>query len=433
MNWHQTRGVRMFRCPRKTGPVAIDRRGRMMAFKRLVAMGMTVAAIGAVSGTDAHAQSFTQTLLDGYSCADAEYGTNGAYFNGNATYSSRVDYTASCASGNTANASGAVITASQTLRAATAQTVGLISNRVSAVRESLRNSDDAITVTAFDVNSDQTGLSDSELGIASGDAGKGVGVWVQAKYTSVDYDAAAAAFDGFILTGMVGVDKLLASDRVLIGLSAGYELSDFDTTFNTGSVESDGFIVSPYVSFRPNDIFSIDATAGYASLSIDTDRQDSASGTVFSGSTDADRYFGSMVANAEHQHKKFLFGVNAGAMYTIESRDAYTETGGADTQAVRATSTRLGQALLGANVGYDGGKVRPFASVRGEFDFSKSEGIQVASTQTEPEESDFGLRVGLGVNFDIVPGLSGTIAGDTVLLRDDYTEYSGLGRLRFEF
>ena len=404
-----------------------------MFFKRFLVAGLTVAAVGAMATEEASAQALTATTLAAYSCADATYGTNGTYIV-SANYVSRGSYTATCAAGHTSNQSGAVVTATQTLRAATAQTIGLITNRVSSVRQALRNTDDAITVSAFDFQSDEQGLENGELGVAAGDAKKGLGVWVQGKYTSVDYSATSADFDGFIVTGMVGIDKLLLDDRLLVGLSAGYELQDLDTTFNAGSVESDGFIVSPYFSFRPNNIISVDAAFGYASMSVDQDRRESASSETFTGSTDATRYFGSAVVNLERQHKKFLIGASAGAMYTIETRDAFTETGSAgNTVTVNETSTRLGQGIFGVNVGYDGGKVRPFASVRGEYDFSKSEGINVASNQTAPEDSDFGVRVGLGLNFDIVPGLTGTIAGDTVLVRDDYTEYSGLGRLRFEF
>jgi len=401
-----------------------------MFMKRILAAGIAVAAVGTFATQEAHSQVFTQTLMDGYSCSDAEYGATGAYFTGNSFgYASRSEYTSACTVGNTANSAGAVITATQTLRAATAQTVGIISNRVQAVRSALR-AEEGLAVSAFSFND-----TNGELGLSAGDMSKGVGVWVQGEYTYVDYDAAAAQFDGYIITGMAGIDKLLLNDRVLVGLSFGYEIGDYETTFNNGNVEQTGFLVAPYVSFRPNSIISIDATGGYGTFEIDQDRRDTATNNeTFNSTTDATRYFGSAVINADHAYKKFLFGATAGASYTIESRDAFTETGNAgNSVAVGASSTRIGQALFGANVAYDAGKARPFASVRGEYDFSKSEGITVGTNQSAPEESDFGVRVGLGVNFDIMPGLTGTISGDTVLVREDYTEYSGLGRLRFEF
>ena len=85
----------------------------------------------------AHAveESWTFAKFNRYSCADPLYGTNGTYWaEATVTYPNRSDYTASCSNGHSSNASGSVITASQTLRAATAMTVGLISKRIDAVR-----------------------------------------------------------------------------------------------------------------------------------------------------------------------------------------------------------------------------------------------------------------------------------------------------------
>jgi hypothetical protein len=79
--------------------------------------------------------AFTLTSLNAYSCYDAVYGESGSYFAGNSYYGVRSDYTTSCQAGNTSNASGSVVTATQTLQAATAQTVGVISARISTAKQ----------------------------------------------------------------------------------------------------------------------------------------------------------------------------------------------------------------------------------------------------------------------------------------------------------
>ncbi|MHC8509942.1 MAG: autotransporter outer membrane beta-barrel domain-containing protein [Rhodospirillales bacterium] len=310
-----------------------------------------------------------------------------------------------CGAGDTRNVSGAVVTASQTLRAAVSQTFSIVNARVATARQAMRGEKD-VTLQAFNLN----GMNNGKLGLAGGNAMKGVGVWGQVQYTSVENDAAATAFDGFILTGMVGVDKSFMKNRVLAGLSAGYEMGDFDTTFNSGTVETSGFLVSPYVSFVPNDIISVDVTGGVGFGDVETTRKDSVTDDEFSGETEFMRWFGAFRVNADKQRNKMTYGASVGANYMTESRDAYTETAtGLPDVDVGETSTRLGQAVIAARVGYDAGKVQPFGNAQFEYDFSKSKAAVVGADQTTPKESDYGLRLGAGLNINLKPGLTATI------------------------
>ena len=59
------------------------------------------------------------------SCSNPTYGSSGTY---------STSSNAACSSGNTQNAPGTVVTGTATLRAATAQTFGLISGRIAAAR-----------------------------------------------------------------------------------------------------------------------------------------------------------------------------------------------------------------------------------------------------------------------------------------------------------
>ena len=392
----------------------------------LVAVSVTV-----LSYSEARAQNFTVALMNAYSCSDATYGTSGSYWSGNGTYDERTAYTATCASGHTSNAAGSVITAGATLRAATAQTVGLVSSRIASLKNSASRNSSKVSVTAFNLNPD---LDGGEVGLAGGDATKGLGVWVQGRYTDLESDASASVYDGNLYTVMAGIDKRFSGDKGIIGIAAGYEGMDVNTTFNSGNLDTDGFIVAPYFSYQANKMISFDATAGYASIDYDVDRLDPSTDEKFTGKTDANRMFGSMFAHAQTQKDKVTIGGKLGLAYSSEDKDAFTETGTTGTEvSVAKTKTHLGQALLGASLGYDGGKVDPFVNVTGEYDFNKSSDPTVASSQTQPADDNFGLRVGLGVNIDVSPNVTAHISGDTVLLRDDYKEFSGTVRLRAEF
>jgi hypothetical protein len=412
---------------------------------RVASAGITasVLGVGILAGSNnANAQSFTVALFNTYSCSDAVYGSNGTYFLGAGVavgqngYDSRDQYSTACETSNTTNAAGSVVTATQTLRAATAQTVSLISSRISAVQSASLINDNGLSLTKLNLAND---LSSGEVGLAGGNTSNGVGLWMQGQFTNTEVDSVASAFDGDIVTVMGGVDKKVRGGKVLFGLAAGFESMDIDTTFNTGTVKSDGFIISPYISLRLGKGFSLDGAVGYASLDYDTTRTDPTNLEIFSGSTNADRYFGSAIMKFDRARRKakgtWVYGLKAGASLTAEHKDAFTETGAnlVNTALVNAQRTHLAQGLFGVSTGFDFGKVEPYVNLTGEFDFAKTDNITVGASQTTPADSDIGLNIGGGINFRFSPKFTGTLSGETILLRDEYEQYSGTARVRYEF
>ena len=117
------------------------------------------------------------TQLDqNYSCSDALYGTSGTYWgkvDGSGTtlttYTDRTAYTYACSPNHTSNASGAVVTATMTLRAATAQTVGLIAGRINAVRVASLRQEKALALTSLSLSPD---LKKGQVGLAGGMSSK---------------------------------------------------------------------------------------------------------------------------------------------------------------------------------------------------------------------------------------------------------------------
>ena len=379
--------------------------------------------------------AFTTTILATYSCADSTYGTSGSYWSGNTYYGSRADYTTKCQANHSSNKSSAVVTATQTLRAATAQTVGMISSRISSIRQEAARSNSGVSLTALSLSPD---LNRGEVGLAGGNASKGVGVWVQGKWTDVEYDATAFAFDGDITTGMFGIDKSFKNGRVIVGIAAGMEDQDFTTTFNNGTIDGDGFMVSPYVSFNLNKAFSVDAAIGWANMDYDTTRKDAITSEKFTGSTDGDRFFYSAVLNYNKLKKvkrgQLRLGLNAGINHSEEDKDAYTETGTTgQTVAVAASDTDVTQAKVGAEVGFLFKKVEPFVNGTWEWDTSKSDAPKVGAAQTQPTEDDSGYRLGGGLNVFLGRRATATIMYDAVYGRSDYEEHSGTARLRLDF
>ena len=404
-----------------------------MSFTKLKGLGL-VAMVGlatAATTSESKAQVFTQALMDGYSCSDAVYGTNGTYFDGNAVYTGRSVYTSGCTTGHTSNAAGSVVTATSTLRAAVAQTVGIVSSRIANVKRTASLAPTrGLSVTSFDAAKDG---SYGQLGIAGGNTSRGIGVWGQGQFTTMDNSNTSQDSDGDIYTVMVGADKKFSNDNGIVGVSFGYQSGDITTTFNSGDTQSTALIVAPYVSYSLNDTFSLDATAGYADVDYDNTRSDLLTSERFTSKVNAKRLFGSAVLNAQATKGKIILGGKAGASYSRENQSKFTETGATGTTvAVAGNNVKLGQAQLGGSVTYNADKAAPFLNLTGEYDFTKTK-LAVATNQVKASDDNFGLRVGAGVNFDLSPNVSALLEGNTVLLRDKYKEHTGTFRIRAEF
>jgi len=313
-----------------------------MNIKRFIGITLGIAAVTSVGATKSNAAVLmTQTKMDTYSCSDASYGSSGTYFTASGAgsvyaTSSRSAYTTACEGNNTSNAAGSVVTAAETLRAATAQTAGLISNRISFVRNQ------ASTRVPYSVSLDGNG--NAHLGLAGGMGDKGIGVWVQGSITHIANDAAASKYNGNVITGLVGADKAF-KNGFLVGLSAGYEDVDLDTTFNSGNLKGRGYIVAPYAAFDLKKGFSVNTSFGYARVRYDQDRLDPSTSEKFtSDGTNADRYFGTLNLNASKKVKKATVGGTLGIVYSREERASFTETGTTGTKRVTpAQTTSIGQ------------------------------------------------------------------------------------------
>ena len=54
--------------------------------------------------------------------------------------------------------------------------------------------------------------------------------------------------------------------------------------------------------------------------------------------------------------------------------------------------------------------VTPFANARLEYDFAKSNDPTVAANQTQPEDSNLGIRLGVGAEFEFAPNITGSMS-----------------------
>lgn len=306
-----------------------------------------------------------------------------------------------CSAGN-ANKASTTVTSSETVAVATSSTAGLISDRLSSI-----NVGGGTQLSQGNTNDFNLGysLNLDEEGKAAGNGSQKLGVWVNMTGSRFDYDKANSKFDGNLISGMVGADYRL-TDKFIAGVGLGYERTDIDTDFNTGTEEAEGFTVAPYAVYLIDNVFSVNASFGYSQLEYDLTRTEQNDRNIVMGNTESDRWFGSLNANGNWAMDNWMLGASLGTMYVEEDKDGFTETGsGALT--VGSVKTEIGRASVGANVGYEVSKgVTPYVKTKYSYDYEDG-----GSDDQNTIDAGLGLRVNKG-NISAGIEASGTQKGD---------------------
>ncbi len=280
-------------------------------------------------------------------------------------------------------------------------------------------------------------------GLAAGDNYAGWGTWLS--YNRSQFES-NAPLSGAILTTasyattqnsvMVGADRFFA-DRILIGVSVGYEDTDTNTAFNGGSFDTHGAMIAPYAGYLINDILSVDLLAGYAALQYDSRRLDTTDASIISGDFASHRVFFASNLNALFTPGQWVIGARLGYLYSREEQDNYVETGGAgDARRVGDRHLDLSQLTIGADMAYRFGHLEPYLSATYNNDLGRDDGNSAGGLPGEvgriqPADDDEFL-LGFGFRYFGTQGVSGNLEWNRSTGRDSFNANSLLLTLRLE-
>jgi hypothetical protein len=123
----------------------------------------------------------------------------------------------------------------------------------------------------FAANARSGGTSDVNLLAAALDDGSGGGggdtqsLWISTTTDSLENTFSRTAFYGMTQNVLVGYD-FTRSDSYILGISGGYEASNFVTKFNSGNEKTGGYNLNPYAAWLISDAWSLDLIAGYGTF-----------------------------------------------------------------------------------------------------------------------------------------------------------------------
>lgn len=263
-------------------------------------------------------------------------------------------------------------------------------------------------------------------GMAAGGGDGRLGLWVSGGWSNIEDDLLSTAYDGNLYNVLFGGDYQF-NDRLLAGVALGYESSNIDTKFNTGSVESDGFTIAPYAGYVLNRYFTIDVSGGVTFSEYDMSR--TATGGIVTGNTDATRWFAAGGVNAYYAINRVTLGGRMGYSYVRENMDGFVES---DTTSYTDADVTIGQFRLGGTVGYQLGKVEPYMTTTYVYD-AQHHKIAVSTGQVSPKNDRSGFDIGGGIRFALSDRVIGGFEGTTTVGRENFESTSLSGNLRIKF
>jgi outer membrane autotransporter protein len=250
-------------------------------------------------------------------------------------------------------------------------------------------------------------------GVAAGDGNSGMTGFASLSFNNAEDDFVSTAYDSDTTSFSFGVDKSM-SDKMIVGISAGYSSTDTSTTFNAGSSDTTGWNLAPYLSYVVNDMISLDASVGYSSSESDNSRV--SAGTTITGTQDSSSKFASLGINAAKWMDNLGLSANAGYTWSGSDSDGFTESNGT---VISSSSSTFKQIHLGGQVSYYTEKAMPYASLTWQKELGK-ERVAVAAGQATPSNDADELVLGLGLSFFGEGAVSGGISGSKTFSRDNF-------------
>ena len=265
-------------------------------------------------------------------------------------------------------------------------------------------------------------LHSGNSGFSAGGSSQRLSVWAQAAYNHINFDDSLLPYKGHFTNGGVGADYLFRHN-LIGGVSLGYENDDITTTFNNGTLKTDGYTVAPYVALRINRFLVATLTGGYTWLSTDMTR----TGGAVTGSYNGHRLFGAASLIGTYWMNRWMVGGSLGYLYSRESDDSYTESAGST---VGSHTASIGQGRAGVKLGYSLGSIMPYVTGRVEHDFT-SPGDAIINGQSVGTGKT-GYVIGGGLAFGS-GNITGGIEATSTEGRDHLTQYGVTGTVRVSF
>ncbi|GEM_PF-4665132 len=247
-------------------------------------------------------------------------------------------------------------------------------------------------------------------------------LWGQGGYLSIDNDRLTATEDnrmnGNVWGYNLGADYRI-TDALLIGVAVGYTDTDLDTDFDNGTYEEDTLSVLPYIMYKPNDLLSFSTVFGYSIGQV----QRMKNGTD-TGETETSAWFANLRGAYSHRFSNLPLEAKAKLELEIgrKETDSFTYSDGSREETSVSNTRRISPGFeVSYTVNAGDLVLEPFGNAEYIRDFGDT-------INNDPDA----FNIGSGLRFSSGKyGLSGSLAAEHSLGRDDYREYALSGLVAY--
>jgi hypothetical protein len=203
-----------------------------------------------------------------------------------------------------------------------------------------------------DVNTLAAAANDPSGAGSGSSGGNPQSLWISSTSDSLANTFSRTAFYGATQNVLVGYD-VTRSDKYVLGISGGYEASNFATQFNSGNEKTRGFNINPYFAWLLSDAWSLDLIGGVGKFSTDQSRT-VGTGVLTTNAVDSEfsSKRGFVSTNLTHVSTRGNWKLTGSLGYLRSKRDQdpYTESNGSALAGSKQTSGQwnlLGEAAYG--------------------------------------------------------------------------------------
>ena len=278
----------------------------------------------------------------------------------------------------------------------------------------------AYTNSRSDVDFLAAALGDTSGAGSGSGGGDSESLWISTAVNSLENTFSRTAFYGATENLLVGFD-LTRSDKYVFGVSAGYEASNYVTTFNAGNEKTRGYNLNPYFAWLLSDAWSLDLIGGYGRFSTDQSRT-VGTGLLTTQAVDSDfsskRSFASTNLTNISGWGSWKLTSSLGYLWSKRDQDAYTESGVTGSSVPESKQTSKQWNLL-EELAYGRGNSETFFGARYEniLDYQKIELTAGAGEQPANDPTSVLLAAGwryFGKGLTASFVFSGRVAQDQV-------------------
>jgi len=232
----------------------------------------------------------------------------------------------------------------------------------------------------------------SGAGSGSG-GGDSESLWISTTIDSLENTFFRTAFYGATQNVLVGYDAT-RSDKYVLGISGGYEASNYVTKFNSGNEKTGGYNLNPYFAWLLSDAWSLDLIGGYGKFDTDQSRA-ALVGVPVDSNFSSKRSFASTNLTNVSTFGNWKLTSSLGYLWSKRDQDGYTESGATGGSVDGSKQTSKQWNLL-AELAYGRGNSETFFGARYEDirDYQKIELTAGAGEQPANDPTGFLLSAG---------------------------------------